>query len=282
MKSNKIINEILMDMGTHPLIENGIVDFSNHNHIKVLTEKLVSMGMEQNDIDEVVDKLTEGKHPERQAYNKEGWLVTFPSPAYKQAAIQKGTHFGSDPTHGNGGMNVYYKKKGKQARIQQKPTQTEPGEQPVAGAVPPGSVASPKKPSTQQPSPPAPEDGQTPTGSSSELPQSGSPKTAPDSVEQPSKDSGNGSLPPSDTQGADKQSGKVSPSAPAPVAPPAPNFVNISVEFAKSKGWAPTPYGEWRTPTGEPSAIVALSGEVVPMQSNDRDELKLLANKKST
>ena len=44
--------------------------------------------------------VTEGKYPERQAYNADGLLVTFPTPEYKQRAIARGTHFEKNPKAG--------------------------------------------------------------------------------------------------------------------------------------------------------------------------------------
>jgi hypothetical protein len=55
--------------------------------------------------------VTEGKYPERQAYNADGLLVTFPTPEYKQRAIARGTHFEKNP------------KAGQAAPIFQQPTQ---------------------------------------------------------------------------------------------------------------------------------------------------------------
>jgi len=41
--------------------------------------------------------IVEGNYPERQAYNVNGLLVTFPTPEYKQKAIARGTHFEENP-----------------------------------------------------------------------------------------------------------------------------------------------------------------------------------------
>ena len=66
---------------------------------------------------------------------------------------------------------------------------------------------------------------------------------------------------------------------PSPVATPVSNYVFISVKFATDKGWTKTPDGEWRDSTGNTAAVIALSGEAVPVKSVERDELKLLADK---
>jgi hypothetical protein len=41
--------------------------------------------------------MVEGKYPERQAFNKDGVLVTFPTPQHKAKAISRGTHFEENP-----------------------------------------------------------------------------------------------------------------------------------------------------------------------------------------
>jgi hypothetical protein len=53
----------------------------------------------------------------------------------------------------------------------------------------------------------------------------------------------------------------------------------LSIKFAQSKGWTPTPYGEWRDQTGEVRAVVGLTGEVVPIKQVERDEFKLFSEK---
>jgi hypothetical protein len=50
-----------------------------------------------NFVNEISVISEKGKHPERQAYNKNGLLVTFPTPEYKARAIAKGTHFEKNP-----------------------------------------------------------------------------------------------------------------------------------------------------------------------------------------
>ena len=132
MKSTvEIIQEAILDICIEPVVENGIFNPHNQEHIMALIEKLENRKIPENIICEAIMAVRqEGKYPERQAYNKEGWLVTFPSPEYKNAAIKKGTHFASDPTHGRGGMNVYYKRKGKQKRMTQQDTSVvEPSQQ---------------------------------------------------------------------------------------------------------------------------------------------------------
>ena len=83
-------------------IEDGMFNASNPEHIKVLSEYLVGKNLNPSVVDEFCQKVysegKKGKYPERQAYNKDGVLVTFPTPEYKKNAIDRGTHYQDDPT----------------------------------------------------------------------------------------------------------------------------------------------------------------------------------------
>ena len=52
-----------------------------------------------------LNKMLEGRYPDRQAYNANGILVTFPTPEYKQKAIERGSHFEQNPKKGQ--ANVF-------------------------------------------------------------------------------------------------------------------------------------------------------------------------------
>jgi hypothetical protein len=285
-----MIDKILSDMCLHPAIENGTVDFTNQEHLSVLAETLHGYEIDPPLIIEAINTIIarEGKYPERQAFNKEGWLVTFPSAEYKQDAIKKGTHFSSDPTHGKGGMNVYYKRKGKQKRqTQQDVSVVEPKGDPqtpqAKGStdgqpIAPDQAAAPENVPQEPSAAPAigaggsalPKSGAGDAAADDSLPKSDAPTSAPAK--------GGGSPVASDAAGTNNAATEQP--AGAVVPPPAPSFTNASVEFAKSKQWTPTPYGEWRNSIGETTAVVGLSGEVVPVKSTDREEFKLFANKK--
>lgn len=292
MKNNllsNVIDKILRESSLDTRIETGIFDIHNHDHMEIMAEHMALAGVSEDIVADVMNELVmdEGKYPERQAYNKDGWLVTFPSAEYKQNAIKKGTHFGSDPTHGSGGMNLYYKKRGKQKRqTQQSTTSTEPIQQ-VAKKFSPVSSASPQtlattiepsaetQPATKEKASNASDVGgnKQPANATGEKLQKSldstpviSKSSAPKSIEAPS--------------GKEPEPANSATEIPTPAAPP--NYVFISSKFATDKGWTKTPYGEWRDPTGNTSAIVALSGEVVPVKSVERDELKLIADKNKT
>jgi hypothetical protein len=261
--------------------------------LAVFVERSVRFGLTEEIAENLLDTamFAEGKHPDRQAYNKEGWLVTFPSKEYRDAAIKKGTHAISDPTHGKGGMNLYYKRKGKQKRQTAQAT-TSVDQQVNTGQTvkQPASVAQPINQKTAQ------------TGTPSDVPKDSKPKSqAPE--EDLDVDSRSDAL----LKYAAKKlgptyKGKYSqePSSEAPAAPAAPasaeapaidvpvvttppeQYSSVSKKFADKKGWKSEPYGEYRDAEGSTVAVVGLSGEVVPIKSVDRDEYKIFAEKNMT
>jgi hypothetical protein len=99
MKSS-IIEKILNDVSLDARIQDGIFSLEENSHMDVLREYLVKKGIDEEAVREYTNLVLDGKYPERQAYNQNGILVTFPTPEYKQRAIQRGTHFEKDPTKG--------------------------------------------------------------------------------------------------------------------------------------------------------------------------------------
>jgi hypothetical protein len=93
----KLLNNVCLD----ERIDTGIFDIANNEHVNVMREYLVNKGIDEDQATEFVNRMVEGgKHPERQAYNANGILVTFPTPQHKQNAIRRGTHFEKNPTKG--------------------------------------------------------------------------------------------------------------------------------------------------------------------------------------
>ena len=94
MNFKSLVNEI----GCDSRIKNGTLDLKNEDHVFVLQEYLEKAGYDINEIVEKTARLFEaGKFPERQAYNKDGILVTFPNKQYRDRAVNKGTHFAENP-----------------------------------------------------------------------------------------------------------------------------------------------------------------------------------------
>jgi hypothetical protein len=280
------VNGSILDICVHPLVEDGTFDVQNTEHMFLLMESLIEKKFDDATVSEVIKALRhEGKHPERQAYNKEGWLVTFPSKEYRDAALKKGTHAIADPTHGKGGMNLYYKKRGKQKRVTQQTTsQTDPSAKEKQAPVDGSQASTPDAPPSGLP--PATE----PTAASADAPEkaAAASTSSKPSAEAPAATQSDPASTPStepaskgtdDSQGVATTASAPRPEPTTPVVPAIQPKVDITIQFAKSKNWSSTPYGEWRDSSGSVAAVVSLSGEVAPIKSNDRDELKLFAGK---
>lgn len=98
---NNILEGLLSNLCLDERVSDGIFDISNNDHMEAMREYLVKKGItEEMAVDFSNTVLEAGKYPERQAYNKNGILVTFPTPQHKQNAIRRGTHFEKDPTKG--------------------------------------------------------------------------------------------------------------------------------------------------------------------------------------
>ena len=283
---SKFISGIITEAALDGRIQDGMVNLKNIEHIQVVAEAMYDACEDESLVNEFVEGFVdEGKYPDRQAYNKDGWLVTFPSAEYKQRAIKKGTHYGSDPTHGRGGMNLYYKKRGKQKRqTQQAVTSTEPikPKQPAqkkAALVPDTKKSSNDVPRDDEGNPlysAVTDDEVNDTGPEPEQ-----------TTDKPEPTDTEDTLPADASQPTPTKPTKVAPAAPEPAAPasapvPVPNYVALSIKFANNKGWKEAPYGEWRDATGNTAAIVALSGEVVPLKNTDREELKIATEKNTS
>ena len=94
MKMESIIHDVCCD----DRIKDGILRLENPEHVFVLQEYLEKAGYNINEIVAKTAKLfAEGRFPDRQAYNKDGILVTFPSTEYRARAVDKGTHFAENP-----------------------------------------------------------------------------------------------------------------------------------------------------------------------------------------
>lgn len=99
MKFKSIINDVCCDAR----IRDGVFRLENADHVFILQEYLEKAGYS---LDEILDKTAKlfeaGRFPDRQAYNKDGILVTFPSKDYRDRAVDKGTHFAENPKKNTG------------------------------------------------------------------------------------------------------------------------------------------------------------------------------------
>lgn len=286
---SKIIETLITECECDNRIETGVFDVYNAEHLVVLSEHMESHGIPDSVIENAIESMVdEGKYPERQAYNKDGWLVTFPSKEYKDRAIKKGTHFSSDPTHGKGGMNLYYKRKGKQKRQQsQRQTSTDTQAQQKQAAAPAQSVEKPTQP------PPAETPARTPDEEANfqklKNAQKFSRKDADDVANYiAGREKGYKPDTPQPSTGTGAEKSDSSPSRQhaadstvdsTAIVQPTKDYAVLSKKFAAQKGWMPTPYGEYRDAQGNSVAVVGLSGEIVPIKNNDREEYKIFAEK---
>ena len=286
--TSKIIEELITECECDVRIENGILDLYNTDHLIVLSEHMTNLGISENEIEEFITEtgVVEGKYPERQAYNKEGWLVTFPSKEYRDAAIKKRTHFSSDPTHGKGGMNLYYKKKGKQKRqTQQATTTTQPSapqkQQAPAQAAPATEPVATKKRTPEQ------EKAYRDAVSRQAFPSKSQDDALMSYIGSKNKNFKRGTTQePSTTPQTEKPTAPDSePSSTAPaidvpvVTAPPKQYSEVSKKFASQKRWVATPYDEYHDAEGNVVAVVGLSGEIVPVKNTDREEYKIFAEK---
>lgn len=284
----KFISDIITESSLDSRIPSGILNLENIEHIQVVAERIYDACENEQVVNEFLKSfINEGKYPERQAFNKDGWLVTFPSKEYRDAALKKGTHSISDPTHGKGGMNLYYKKKGKQKRqTQQVTTAIDPQQQQTQlPAKQPTTQAPTEKPSAPPPSAQSADaaarakrlaklTGQKPT---QEPEKQATPAPAQPAV-QPAVQSRSSTTKQEPVPDSPKPADTPAIDVPV-VTTPSQEYASVSKKFAAKKGWMSEPYGEYRDRDGNTVAVVGLSGEVVPTKSVDRDEYKLFAEK---
>lgn len=161
MTRDRIIEKVLNDISVDPRVTDGIIDIHCEEHVNILREYLVERGIEESVVNEFCDGLIteKGKYPERQAYNRKGILVTFPTPEYKKAAIQAGTHFEEDPTRGH--PNIF--------ASDEKPPATEPPPAAAAAQAAPTKTKLPVSTSTAAP-PPSETGGEDPTKPAQQIP----------------------------------------------------------------------------------------------------------------
>ena len=288
--NNNFLHNVLLEVSIDDRVPSGMIDITNILHLEILTEKLMDHGIDSRTIMEVVNKLAirDGKYPDRQAYNKDGWLVTFPTPEHKNAAIKKKTAFTSDPTNGRGGMHLYYKSKGKQSRQKSQGSSEVGGEdgRKTTSIQPKSGEVSNEEPTQQPVASELPKSGESSTPTTSQPTNDKNPPSTPVDATKTSSDD-NVELTKSNPVKSDTPDSNDTPTAksPAESTPSAPKqtdrpIVKLSVEFARSKSWRDAPYGDWTNDKGEQIAVTGMDGQVVPIRFVDREELKSFAEKR--
>jgi len=92
-----MLDQVFADVCLDERVIDGIFKMEEVTHMDALREYLLKRGIDKNIVIEVTNRMVEGRFPERQAYNKDGILVTFPTPKHKAKAIARGTHFEKNP-----------------------------------------------------------------------------------------------------------------------------------------------------------------------------------------
>jgi hypothetical protein len=151
-----LIEKILNAVSARPQISDGVFRVDNPDHINVLREFMIEKGIPSALAITECNKLMEGKHPERQAYNKDGLLITFPTPKHKQDAMAAGTHFEKDPT--KAASNLFSTPETNPSN----PKATEPAPTPPPPAAPTSPEAQPAPQPAPAPAVPSPLPAQNP------------------------------------------------------------------------------------------------------------------------
>ena len=213
----RLLNKVCLD----ERISSGIFLMEDNTHLDILQEYLEKYGLTKEEATAIRNKMFEGKYPERQAYNKDGLLVTFPTPAYKQRALARGTHFDKNPTKGQ----AFAAKTQPSAPVTtdaQPTTPTEPAptstEKPSEPVVPTPATTEPSTPAPSEPTPAA------------EVPVTGSlPVEQPKTPEQKK----------AETEYVEKI-----------LTTENTTIQDITVSDAKNFGWKQTMHGEWYDKSG--------------------------------
>jgi hypothetical protein len=298
---NKIINFLIRECSIDPRVKNGMFNPFVQEHMEVLKEFLMVKEFEYETIKEFTNKIIEGRFPERQAYNKEGFLVTFPTPDYKAKALTSGDYYNYDPTHGKGGMHLVKKASPDKIRstsdIQDTPIEIKPPENiesPVA--TPPRKSETPpiqvdiKPPRTQEPQDTAHTQRKIEP-----------PKTKPDVTQQidippPASAETERSLPDiantKDTAAPEQpQASSQKKSEPVEYMTSTPEgtpldltdfsaYKDPSLEWAHNQKWEKRDNGNYYDANGNLRAVVGLDGAAVPATENDRASLRQWIDRK--
>lgn len=94
MNFSKLLDDICCD----ERVKNGIPNLEDPDFCFIMQEYLIKSGINESEVVDKTSSLFEaGRFPERQAYNKDGLLVTFPTKDHRDRAVDKGTHFAENP-----------------------------------------------------------------------------------------------------------------------------------------------------------------------------------------
>lgn len=256
----KFTYDLLLSVCLDERVTDGMFNPSLQEHLDVLTHHLEQRGLERDWIKEYVENIREGKYPERQAYNKEGFLVTFPTPEHKKQALASGEYFQNDPTGGKGGMHLVKKSEPAPAVPVADPAGVAPSQpqakpQPSAGPVDPTPAKKQPAPTPVPPAPVVPAAPEAPTAKIKAPSTGGDVNTTP-------ADYGGGE------EKRKKQAWRAGDEGKK-------DYVDPSQEWAHNQKWERTPSGNYYDVEGNLKAVTGLDGKVLPVEDADKERYKL-------
>lgn len=122
---SNILDRVFAEVCLDERVTDGIFKMDEATHMDALRDYFLNRGITREAAIHVTNRMVEGKYPERQAYNKDGILVTFPTPQHKARAISRGTHFEKNPVP-----------QAKRPEAQEEPKQAPAGSKPEPGERP--------------------------------------------------------------------------------------------------------------------------------------------------
>jgi hypothetical protein len=123
---SNLLDRVFAEVCLDERITDGVFKMEEATHMDALRDYFLKKGVQREAAISVTNRMVEGKYPERQAYNKDGILVTFPTPQHKARAIARGTHFEKNPVP-----------QVQQAKKEEEPKHAPPGSKPEPGELPP-------------------------------------------------------------------------------------------------------------------------------------------------
>lgn len=298
----KIINHLIREVSIDPRIKSGVFDPYKQEDMDVLREYMVGLNFDYEVIREFTNKVVEGKYPERQAYNKEGFLVTFPTPDYKAKALSSGNYFNEDPTHGRGGMHLVRKAEPERLDIKPDIQQPETASQPSNKNPNPVQDTEPKKIVQKSPvQEPSKSPKQEPQKIESPVSQPAKPASIdiePKKIEDPVDASVKPAYQPPKNVPA-KKAPEQAPVQPVTNSDKTPveyltgepegeeldltdfsAYKDPSLEWAHNQKWEKRDNGNYYDDKGNLRAVIGLDGSAVPATEKDRVSLRTWIDKK--
>jgi len=96
---SNIAERVFRDVCLDERIKDGIFNLEEQEHMDALRDYFIKKGITREAAIHVTNRMVEGKYPERQAWRRDGILVTFPTPQHKAKAMAKdpGKYTDKDP-----------------------------------------------------------------------------------------------------------------------------------------------------------------------------------------